>query len=97
MKALTPVNAAPVKPEAGITNRFILTYLGESITVDVPAGTDMESAFRCTCVDTGETLTVKGWLVDEPEQLPVYTVDRPHAKGVVETIPWNAGPGRARS
>ena len=35
---------------------------GESLYLQVEAGTDLYGTFKASCLDTGETLTVNGWL-----------------------------------
>ena len=47
-------------------------YISDGYTdleVAVKAGTDLDGTFKATCLDTGETLNINGWLIDHIELL----------------------------
>lgn len=49
-------------------------YLSDG-TTDLDAlvddGADLDGEFRATCMDTGDTLTVRGWMLTAVEELPL--------------------------
>jgi hypothetical protein len=49
--------------------RYIIESGGYSLDVSVPSGTDMDGEFNALCNDTGETLLIRGWMIEELEEI----------------------------
>jgi hypothetical protein len=73
-------------------HRWLIDIGPHCLEVETDTVPDFDSQFTARCLNTGETLTIYGWLIDSHEPL----ADEPGPTPTSEFEPdWN-GPGIAR-
>lgn len=53
-----------------VVSRYLIDGYGQTLEVETDGPPDLDTVFTARCLDTGETLRIKGWLVDNIEELP---------------------------
>ena len=50
-----------------MTTRYMIDIGMATLDVEVADDADMDGTFTAKCLDTGETLSINGWLIDDME------------------------------
>lgn len=54
-----------------MTTRYFMSDGVNDLDVLVDSHADLDGEFEGICTDTGEVLSIKGWMISELEQLPL--------------------------
>lgn len=52
-----------------MAKQLLVEGMGYSLEVEVADDVDLDGEFEALCLDTGEKLQIKGWLIDNVEDL----------------------------